>query len=94
MVARRELQEETGLLATHLTVLGTLEVTPSMIAHRCTVFLATELSVGGPKRDAAEQDMRSAWFTRTEIERMIREGQMVDAKSIAALTLLDLSAAK
>ena len=93
VLARRELQEETGLLATHLTVLGTLEVTPSMIAHRCMVFLATEFSVGEPKRDPAEQDMRSAWFTRTEIERMIRDSQMVDAKSIAALTLLSLSAA-
>ena len=93
-LARRELQEETGLLAAHLLVLGTLEVTPSMIAHRCTVFLATEFSVGEPKRDPAEQDMRSAWFTGTEIERMIRESQMVDAKSIAALTLLHLSAAK
>jgi len=91
--ARRELQEETGLVAAHLTVLGTLEVTPSMIAHRCTVFLATELSVGEPKRERAEQDMRSAWFTTTDIERMIRDGQMIDAKSIAAWTLLGLSAA-
>jgi 8-oxo-dGTP pyrophosphatase MutT (NUDIX family) len=93
VLARRELQEETGLLATHLSVLGTFEVTPSMIAHRCTVFLATDFSVGEPKRDPAEQDMRSAWFTRTEIERMIRNGRMVDAKSIAAWTLLSLSAA-
>jgi 8-oxo-dGDP phosphatase len=93
VLARRELQEETGLLAAHLTVLGTLEVTPSMIAHRCTVFLATEFSVVEPKRDPAEQDMRAAWFTRAEIDRMIRDGQMADAKSIAAWTLLSLSAA-
>jgi 8-oxo-dGDP phosphatase len=93
VLARRELREETGLLATHLRVLGTLEVTPSMIAHRCTVFLATELSSGEPQRDLAEQDMRSAWFTRPEVERMIRDGQIVDAKSIAALMLLNLLAA-
>jgi 8-oxo-dGDP phosphatase len=90
--ARRELQEETGLLAAHMIVLGSLDVTPSMIAHRCTVFLATEFSAGQPKRDAAEQDMRSAWFASTEIERMIRHGQMTDAKSIAAWALLGLSA--
>ena len=91
--ARRELKEETGLLASHLIVLGTLDVTPSMVAHRCTVFLATELSVGEPARDPSEQGMRSAWFTRTEIDGMIRDGHLVDAKSIAALTLLSLSAA-
>jgi len=92
-LARRELHEETGLLANHLTVLGTLEVAPSMIAHRCTVLLATELSSGEPQRDLEEQGMRSEWFTRAEVERMVCDGQMVDAKSIAALTLLNLSAA-
>jgi 8-oxo-dGTP pyrophosphatase MutT (NUDIX family) len=90
-LARRELREETGLLAADLRVLGTLEVTPSMIAHQCTVFLATELSEGQPCRDLAEQDMRSAWFSRTQVERMIRTGQIVDAKSIAALMLLVLT---
>jgi 8-oxo-dGDP phosphatase len=90
-LARRELREETGLVATDLKVLGTLEVTPSMIAHQCTVFLATELSAGQPQRDLAEQDMRSAWFSRTEVECMVRTGQIVDAKSIAALMLLILA---
>jgi hypothetical protein len=46
-----------------------------------------------PQRDIAEQDMRSAWFTRPEVERMIRDGQIIDAKSIAALMLLNLLAA-
>ncbi len=92
-LARRELREETGLVATHLTVLGTLEVTPSMIAHRCTVFLATEFSAEQPERDIEEQDMRSAWFSRTEVHHMVRTGQIVDAKSIAALMLLLLAEA-
>jgi 8-oxo-dGDP phosphatase len=91
-LARRELREETGLLAANLTLLGTLEVTPSMVAHRCTVFLATECSAGDPEREDAERDLRSSWFTAPEVDRMIREGQMVDAKSIAALALLRLRA--
>ena len=32
--------------------------------------------------------MRSAWFTRAEVERMIRDGTVTDAKSTAAYTLL------
>ncbi|MDN4174070.1 NUDIX hydrolase [Nocardioides sp. SOB77] len=89
-VARRELREETGLQAAELVVLGTLEVTPSLVAHRCTVFLATGLSAGATQRDAGEQDMRSAWFSEAEVVEMVRSGRLVDAKSIAALTLLRL----
>jgi hypothetical protein len=31
------------------------------------------------QRDSAEQDMHSACFTRTEVERMVRTGQVVEA---------------
>jgi hypothetical protein len=34
--------------------------------------------------------MRSAWFTRAELERMIVGGAMTDAKSTAAYSLLGL----
>jgi 8-oxo-dGDP phosphatase len=93
-VARRELQEETGLVAADLTPLGTLEVAPSMINHRCRVFLATGLSAGPPDRDLEEQDMRSAWFPRSEVERMIAHGTITDAKSVAAFALLLVSGAR
>ena len=39
-------------------------------------------------RGLEEQDLRSAWFTRAEVERMIRDGAFTDAKSVAAYTLL------
>ena len=32
--------------------------------------------------------MRAAWFTRTDVERMIVDGTVTDAKSTAAYTLL------
>jgi exosome complex RNA-binding protein Rrp42 (RNase PH superfamily) len=35
--------------------------------------------------------MRSAWFTRAEVERMMRDGEITDAQSIAAFALLMLS---
>jgi 8-oxo-dGTP pyrophosphatase MutT (NUDIX family) len=90
-VAARELREETGLVAARLTLLGTIEISPSTLDQRCRVFLATDLSQGLPQREPAEQDMRSAWFTRAQVERMIVEGGMTDAKSIAAYTLLQLN---
>ncbi len=61
---------------------------PSTLNQKCTVFLATGLSQGSPQRDPEEQDMRSAWFSRTEVERLIIDGTVSDAKSIAAYALL------
>jgi 8-oxo-dGTP pyrophosphatase MutT (NUDIX family) len=87
-LAARELREETGLAAGRLTPLGTLDVAPSMLSYQCRVFLATDLAHGAPHRELAEQDMRSAWFTRADVERMIADGVITDAKSLAAYALL------
>jgi len=87
-LAARELREETGLSAGTLTPLGTLDVAPSMFSLRCRVFLATDLTHGAPQRELEEQDMRSTWFTRADVERMIIDGTVTDAKSTAAYTLL------
>ena len=87
-VAARELREETGLAAGRLGRLGTLDVAPGMLSQRCHVFLATDLTHGEPQREPAEQDMRSAWFARADVEGMIAGGTMRDAKSAAAYTLL------
>ncbi len=90
-LAVRELREETGLSAGRLSPLGTLDVSPSTFSQQCSVFLATELTQGAAARDAEEQDMRSAWFARADVERMIREGAVTDAKTVAAYALLLLT---
>jgi 8-oxo-dGTP pyrophosphatase MutT (NUDIX family) len=87
-LAARELREETGLSASRLTPLGTLDIAPGMLSNRCRVFLATELTHGTPQRELEEQDMQSAWFTRADVERMISDGAITDAKSIAAYAML------
>ena len=87
-LAARELREETGLVAGSLTLLGTLDTMPSTLNQRCRVFLATELTEGPPEREPAEQDMRSAWFTRDAVERMMTDGTLTDGKTLAAYTLL------
>lgn len=87
-LAARELREETGLAAGRLVLLGALDVAPGMLSHRCSVFLATGLTQGAPQRDHEEQDMRSAWFTRSDVERMLLDGTLTDAKSAAAYALV------
>ena len=88
VLAERELREETGLRAGKLVQLGLLDVAPGMSSQRGRVFLATDLREGFHEREHEEQDMRSAWFPRAEFEAMIARGEITDAQSIAAYTLL------
>jgi 8-oxo-dGTP pyrophosphatase MutT (NUDIX family) len=87
-LAARELREETGLIADKMADLGLLDVAAGMSSQRGRVFLATGLTEGPHEREHEEQDMRTAWFTRTEFERLVTTGEITDAQSIAAYTLL------
>lgn len=89
-LAARELREETGLRAATMLDLGLLDVAPGMSSQRGRVFLATGLTEGAHEREHEEQDMRTAWFSRDEFEKMIADGDITDAQSIAAYALLQL----
>lgn len=94
VLAARELREETGLRATTMTHLGLLDVAAGISSQRGHVFLATGLSEGAHEREHEEQDLQQGWFSRTQIEQMIRTGEITDAQSIAAWTLLALHDAR
>ncbi len=89
-LAQRELQEETGLRAASFERLGQLDVAPGLSSQQGWVFLATGITEGEPDREHEEQDMHSAWFSRADVERMIRCGEIVDAQSVAAFALFML----
>jgi 8-oxo-dGTP pyrophosphatase MutT (NUDIX family) len=90
VLAGRELREETGLRAESLTPLGLLDVAPGMSSQRGHVFLATGITAGDPQRESEEQDMHFEWFTRPRVEQMMHRGEITDAQSLAAWTLLIL----
>ncbi|RAV06845.1 ADP-ribose pyrophosphatase [Mycolicibacterium sp. GF69] len=90
-LATRELREETGLRASEMVSLGQLDVAPGMSSQRGWIFLATSITEGEHDREHEEQDMRSEWFTRDEVEQMMRDGVITDAQSIAAWTLMLLA---
>lgn len=73
--------------ATTFESLGRLDVAPGMSSQRGWVFLATGIVEGEADREHEEQDMRSAWFSRDDVEQMIRTGVIADAQSIAAYGL-------
>jgi 8-oxo-dGTP pyrophosphatase MutT (NUDIX family) len=86
-LAERELREETGLRATSLEALGLVDVAAGLTSQRGWVFLATGIAEGEADREHEEQDMVSAWFSREDVEQMIRTGVIADAQSIAAYGL-------
>lgn len=86
-LAERELREETGLRATTFEALGQLDVAAGMSSQRGWVFLATGIAEGASDREHEEQDMRSEWFSRDDVEQMMRTGVIADAQSIAAYGL-------
>lgn len=79
--ARRELIEETGYRARKWTKLASFFVSPGYVAERMTIFLATGLTAG-EARPMDDERIESRWFTRQEIARMIRTGQIEDAKTM------------
>jgi 8-oxo-dGDP phosphatase len=89
-LAVRELQEETGLVAGRMELIGHLDVAPGMSSQLGTVWLATELTAGPTQREHSEQDMRAAWFSTAEFEAMCRRSEVTDAQSLAAYLLLRL----
>lgn len=90
-LARRELAEETGLRAGRLTRLGHLYPAKGMSSQAFTVFVADQLEVGEHAREQEEQDMRQGWFSRHELEDMIRSGIVTDDSTLAAYLLYQLS---
>lgn len=86
-LARTELAEETGLRAGTMRDLGHLFGWHGASSQAFTVFLATDLTQGPTNREPSEQDMRHRWFSRGEVERMIRDGTIKDNSTLAAYAL-------
>jgi len=90
-LARAELREETGLRAARLHHLGRLDEAPGFCSQRVDVWLATGLSAGPPQRERTEQGMRSRRVTDAEFRRMVEQGELVDAASLAAYALCSIA---
>jgi ADP-ribose pyrophosphatase len=89
-LARAELREETGLVADSMTLVGTLFQAYGYSTQRCLVFIATGLAQGEAEREPEEAGMISRPFAIAEVERMIAEGAIPDATTVAAFGLLRL----
>jgi len=79
--ARRELREETGYRARSWKRLASYWPSPGFVAEKMTIFLATELTAGEPE-PMEDERIESRWFSRKELDEMIRDGKVEDGKTI------------
>ena len=86
--AHRELEEETGMRAARMTPLIRIYTTPGFTDEVIRLFIATNLEPGEPSRDA-DEFMEVVRVSFSEALEMVRDGRIVDAKSIATILFTD-----
>jgi len=85
--ARRELAEEVGLTANEVSLLGKILPTPGYSTEAIWLFLASRLAEGEVARGVYEEISEVRRVPMDEALRMVDAGEIVDAKTIAGLTL-------
>lgn len=90
--AARECQEEIGLIPASLHPLASLFPTPGYCNEEMHFFRATGLRSPGAADAAAEQDededIEARPFSLSAIRTLIASGEIIDMKTVAALTLI------
>lgn len=79
--ARRELAEETGYRAKKWKKLAAFFASPGFLAEKMTIYLATEL-VAGASTPMEDERIETRWFTARELDRWIKTGKILDAKTM------------
>lgn len=79
--AQRELREETGYKAENWINLAEFWASPGYVGEKMHVFLATGL-VEGRQEPMDDERIEIQWFSADEVGRMVRGGEIKDAKTM------------
>jgi len=84
--AKRELIEETGFRARKWKKLIAFYASPGYVAEKMTIFVATGLAAG-EAQPMEDERIECRWFAPREIEQMIRQGKLIDGKTLVGYLL-------
>ncbi|HEV2633728.1 MAG TPA: NUDIX hydrolase [Actinocrinis sp.] len=87
VAARRELQEETGLVAAAWEPLGRVQCANAVLNLHGHVFLATGLTQTGSDEQAQEGIVEQRVVPLGQALQMVRRGEITDSQSITGLSL-------
>lgn len=82
--AKRELEEETGFIAKNWESLGYVMPTPGFCTEKLYLFYATDL-VQTEQNPEEGEIIDYLEVTKSDVFKMVKEGEIVDAKTICAL---------
>lgn len=83
--ATRELTEETGYIAEEIISLGKISTSPGFCDEILYLYLAKKLNAGEHNREEGEYGMEVFEYTLTEVDELIKSGEIIDSKTIAAI---------
>jgi len=89
--ARRECQEEVGLIPSRLTRLGAFFPTPGYCDEEMTFYRADGLrepTAAETAQPDEDEDIEVQAFSLAEIRRKVATGEIIDLKTVAGITLL------
>lgn len=89
--ARRELEEETGYVASSIRRLQSIYTTPGFTDEVIHLYVADDLTLAKPCPDE-DEFLDVEVYTKEEIKNMIQDGTINDAKSLLALLLAGIGA--
>lgn len=84
LACKRELEEETGYAAENWKSLGFINTSPGFCDEKLYLYLATGLKFVGEHPDEGEI-IQAYEFKLSEVEKMILNGEINDAKTICAI---------
>lgn len=90
LCASRELTEETGYSSNKISKLGKIYTTPGFCDEVLHIYLAEDLIPGDHAREEGEEGMEMVELTLEEIEKKIKDGEIIDAKTICGVSMYKL----
>ncbi len=89
-IARTELAEETGLRAATMRRLGLLYFAYGLTSQSFEAWVATDLTHGEPALEPSEQGLVARPVALGDVPAMVADGRIVDAATVATLSLAGL----
>jgi 8-oxo-dGTP pyrophosphatase MutT (NUDIX family) len=87
--AKRELLEETGLIARHWTKILTMFLSNSVSDEQAVIYLARDLEQFSPQPEETEQLVIKK-LPFDDVVEMVEAGQITDSMSVAAIQQIQL----